>query len=585
MTATTRAAIVGTGHRAQLFTEGLARRDHFEVAALCDPNPVRMAHHNRLLAAAGRPRHARTAPTSFDEDAARRSASTPSSSPPSTRCTTSTSSPALRAGCRVVTEKPMTTDAERCRRILDTVAETGGDAVGRLQLPLQPGARTGPPASCAAGAIGEVLSVHFEWLLDVRHGADYFRRWHREKDNSGGLMVHKAGHHFDLVNWWLGARPERVFGARPARLLRPRERRAHRLPAATTTARTARPPRPTTPSPCTWRTTRGCAPSTSTPRSEDGYHRDRNVFGDGITIEDDMAVLVRYDTGASHVVPPHRLLALGGLPGDVQRHRRPAGAGGRGERSGSGRRPEADLRQGRGARRHRAGQRRRRAHPACGRCGSRRARWRSRSSTTPGTAAATRGCCVRCSTARRADGGRDGHAWTARSRSPSVSAANTLVRTRASRWTSTTWSAFRERHHGRRRARGGGVRSPPSRACSACRRRCAPTPASGCSRSRGGWTSPPTGWPVRSPGAAPARSACWFPTWSTRTSRRSSSRCSIARGPKDHALFLADTGDLPGRRVRPRPGHGPADRRPAAGRPADAGRDAARAGGRPARWC
>ncbi|MFF5964965.1 hypothetical protein ACFY64_14760 [Streptomyces collinus] len=25
----------------------------------------------------------------------------------------------------------------------------------------------------ADGAIGEVLSVHFEWLLDVRHGADY----------------------------------------------------------------------------------------------------------------------------------------------------------------------------------------------------------------------------------------------------------------------------------------------------------------------------------------------------------------------------------------------------------------------------
>ncbi|MEU8117050.1 streptophobe family protein, partial [Micromonospora sp. NPDC048947] len=32
----------------------------------------------------------------------------------------------------------------------------------------------------------------FEWLLDVRHGADYFRRWHRDKATSGGLMVHKA---------------------------------------------------------------------------------------------------------------------------------------------------------------------------------------------------------------------------------------------------------------------------------------------------------------------------------------------------------------------------------------------------------
>jgi hypothetical protein len=33
--------------------------------------------------------------------------------------------------------------------------------------------------------------------------------------------------------------------------------------------------------------------------AEDGYHRDQNVFGPGVSIEDDMAVLVRYTSGAS----------------------------------------------------------------------------------------------------------------------------------------------------------------------------------------------------------------------------------------------------------------------------------------------
>ncbi|MEU6223281.1 hypothetical protein [Streptomyces sp. NPDC047042] len=33
--------------------------------------------------------------------------------------------------------------------------------------------------------------------------------------------------------------------------------------------------------------------------SQDGYHRDQNVFGPGVTIEDDMAVLVRYANGAT----------------------------------------------------------------------------------------------------------------------------------------------------------------------------------------------------------------------------------------------------------------------------------------------
>ena len=38
----------------------------------------------------------------------------------------------------------------------------------------------------------------FEWLLNTQHGADYFRRWHRDKRNIGGLLVHKSTHHFDL---------------------------------------------------------------------------------------------------------------------------------------------------------------------------------------------------------------------------------------------------------------------------------------------------------------------------------------------------------------------------------------------------
>ena len=62
-----------------------------------------------------------------------------------------------------------------------------------------------------SGVIGDVLSVDFHWLLDTVHGADYFRRWHANKANSGGLMVHKASHHFDLMNWWLSAVPVSVM--------------------------------------------------------------------------------------------------------------------------------------------------------------------------------------------------------------------------------------------------------------------------------------------------------------------------------------------------------------------------------------
>jgi predicted dehydrogenase len=150
----------------------------------------------------------------------------------------------------------------------------------------------------AAGEIGEVGSVHFEWLLDLRHGADYFRRWHREKANSGGLMVHKATHHFDLVNWWLGTEPETVYAhgrlffygdeAGTRRGLARDYTRAHGSPAAADDPFAVR---------------MADSPLLSAlyldAEAADGYHRDQNVFGPGVTIEDDMAVLVRYASGST----------------------------------------------------------------------------------------------------------------------------------------------------------------------------------------------------------------------------------------------------------------------------------------------
>jgi predicted dehydrogenase len=62
-----------------------------------------------------------------------------------------------------------------------------------------------------SGIIGTITSADFHWYLDVYHGADYFRRWHRLRKNSGSLLVHKASHHFDLLNWWLESDPEEVF--------------------------------------------------------------------------------------------------------------------------------------------------------------------------------------------------------------------------------------------------------------------------------------------------------------------------------------------------------------------------------------
>jgi predicted dehydrogenase len=60
--------------------------------------------------------------------------------------------------------------------------------------------------------IGKLFSVDFHEYLNTSHGADYFRRWHRLKGNSGTLLCHKASHHFDQANWWINSVPTEVIG-------------------------------------------------------------------------------------------------------------------------------------------------------------------------------------------------------------------------------------------------------------------------------------------------------------------------------------------------------------------------------------
>lgn len=148
------------------------------------------------------------------------------------------------------------------------------------------------------GVIGDILSVDFHWLLDTHHGADYFRRWHSQKAESGGLLVHKATHHFDLINWWLSASPVSVQAtgkrdfytpAMARRLgLESHHERCHTCPEAAK---------------CSFHLSLASNANLRElyldQESHDGYFRDRCVFRPDIDIEDTMNVSVRYDTGAT----------------------------------------------------------------------------------------------------------------------------------------------------------------------------------------------------------------------------------------------------------------------------------------------
>ncbi|MBU2668359.1 Gfo/Idh/MocA family oxidoreductase [Actinoplanes bogorensis] len=271
-----RIALIGTGSRAEMFIK--AATENGQLVALADVNQARMDVHNGWLP--------EPVPTYQAADLRRMLAAekvdelivTSVDSTHADHIVT-----ALEAGCDVITEKPMTVDAPSCERILDAVERTGR----RVQVafnyrfnPVHEVVRT----LLARGEIGEIGSVHFEWLLDVRHGADYFRRWHRDKATSGGLLVHKSGHHFDLVNWWLGAAPVEVFAS--GRLFFYGDQgRGRALPQDRFALDLTADPR--------------LEALYERPSAVDGYRRDQDVFAPGVTIEDDLAVLVRYDTGAT----------------------------------------------------------------------------------------------------------------------------------------------------------------------------------------------------------------------------------------------------------------------------------------------
>jgi predicted dehydrogenase len=203
-----RYAIVGTGDRGSgMWGRGLVERypDLLEFVGLCDINPKRTVAARTYIGV--------DCPTftSIDEMLDR--------TRPDLLMVTTVDGfhheyiiKGLDRGIDVMTEKPMTTDEVKCQAIIDAEKRNNRRIAVTFNYRYAPAHQTIKEV-LLANEIGKIVSVDFSWYLDVIHGSDYFRRWHRLRQSSGSLLVHKATHHFDLMNWWLGADPVEVSGA------------------------------------------------------------------------------------------------------------------------------------------------------------------------------------------------------------------------------------------------------------------------------------------------------------------------------------------------------------------------------------
>lgn len=290
--------LVGTGGRAEFFYSAIAKpfSETSELVAFCDINQTRMDYANQLLEEKYSYPKVRTyLAGQFDEMI--------EAEKPDAVIVTSVDRThhnyiirAMELGCDVITEKPMTVDEDKCQDILDAVKRTGRQVRVAFNYRYAPH-HTKARELIMDGVIGDVHSIHFEWLLNTMHGADYFRRWHRDKRNSGGLLVHKSTHHFDLVNFWIGSQPDEVFAFGDL-LFYGRENAEQRGVTSFYERATGNPNAKDDPFALHLDENPHLKAMYLDAEHEDGYRRDQSVFGDGISIEDTMGVIVRYKNKA-----------------------------------------------------------------------------------------------------------------------------------------------------------------------------------------------------------------------------------------------------------------------------------------------
>ena len=293
-----RIAIVGVGSRSQMYQNAVNQTfaDRAELVACCDTNAGRLRLAQATARKAGREGPALFEAAEFDRmiDATRPEVvivTTPCGIHHEYICR------GMERGVDVISEKAMTIDAEKCQRIIDTQRRTGRNCRVTFNYRYSP-PRTQVKDLLMSGVIGDVLSVDFHWMLNTHHGADYFRRWHSQKKMSGGLMVHKATHHFDLVNWWLSAVPVSVQAVGKREFYVPSMAKRMGLSSHHERCRT-----------CPEKAACGFEMDLAANANlkslyldneqYDGYFRDQCVFRPDIDIEDTMNVIVSYDNNVT----------------------------------------------------------------------------------------------------------------------------------------------------------------------------------------------------------------------------------------------------------------------------------------------
>jgi predicted dehydrogenase len=119
---------------------------------------------------------------------------------------------AIATGAHVLLEKPVATSVTECRQVWQAAQMASSEASIIVGFVL----RYTPFYSriqeiVASGELGTVLAIDADENLGTELTGLFHKSWRRQDELSGGFLVEKCCHDFDVLNWLTGSAPNRAY--------------------------------------------------------------------------------------------------------------------------------------------------------------------------------------------------------------------------------------------------------------------------------------------------------------------------------------------------------------------------------------
>ncbi len=285
--------IIGVGNRGIFcFGMNLEKNEDAEVAALCDPNEVRMK------VASEKFKKPPALYKTVDEMAANEDLDAVVITSPD-YCHVENAVSALKNGLNVLLDKPLATTVKGCQEILAAAEESGKTVMIGFNLRHEPTLKR-LKEIIDEGVLGKIFLIENREFYDG--GKTYMSRWNRKYEFSGGLWIHKGSHDFDVFNWLLGfPKPVKVSAVAGVSILNEQN-----IPFEVEDGKPVGP----TCSECAYKEIcKDCTLAASGEEwgddavKEDGYHKDLCMYLSDKDTHDNGIAIVEYENGirASHL--------------------------------------------------------------------------------------------------------------------------------------------------------------------------------------------------------------------------------------------------------------------------------------------